>query len=183
MKKDDPYGRIVHDYGFYKKGSYSINAAHSSTSVRYCSMQERAEILANVRWYVKADLASGFRQFGTHPVDWRYQVYCNGNDEHYIDIACPFRKTNSPLEFCPPVALFAASVAKRYQQEFTSPILKLGTYVDDVFGGFLNCPSESRANHIRTYLCFKGKMLTLHFNMEVHKTPLASQQQVILGNL
>ena len=69
MKNGDRYGRIVHDYGFYKKGSYSINAAHSSTRVKYCSMQERAYILTKVQWYIKADLKNGFRQFATHPVD------------------------------------------------------------------------------------------------------------------
>ena len=89
-KDGNPLGRIVHDYGYYKRGSYSINAAHSSTSVKYLSFKERAVILKNVRWYIKADLKSGYRQFGTHPVDWRFQVYGNGWDEHYIDIACPF---------------------------------------------------------------------------------------------
>ena len=69
MKNGDRYGRIVHDYGFYKKGSYSINAAHSSTRVKYCSMQERAHILTKIQWYIKADLKNGFPQFGTHPVD------------------------------------------------------------------------------------------------------------------
>ena len=61
-------------------------------------------ILRDVYWYIKADLKNGFRQFGTHPHDWRFQGYCNGLDEHYIDIACPFGKTNSTLEFCPPVS-------------------------------------------------------------------------------
>ena len=65
--------------------------------------------LQNIHWYIKADLANGFHQFGTHPKDWRYQVYCNDPREHYIDFACPFGKTNSTLEFCPPVALFAKS--------------------------------------------------------------------------
>ena len=64
-------GRIVHDYGYYKRGSYSTNAAHSSTSVKYLTFVERAMILENVKWYIdiKADLKSGFRQFWTHPVD------------------------------------------------------------------------------------------------------------------
>ena len=70
-------------------------------------------MLDGVIWYIKADLKNGFRQFGTHPADWRFQVYCNGEDEHYIDIACPFGKTNSTLEFCPPVKLFAMSIPVR----------------------------------------------------------------------
>ena len=86
-KDGDPLGRIVHDYGFYERGLYSINAAHANTSVRYDSIRRRVIVLEGVTWYIKADLKSGFRQFGTHPSDWRFQVYCNGAEEHYIDIA------------------------------------------------------------------------------------------------
>ena len=68
-KDGDPLGRIVHDYGHYTKGSYSINATHSSTRVRYLSFTERVQILAKVKYYIKADLATGFRQFGMHPAD------------------------------------------------------------------------------------------------------------------
>ena len=114
-KNGDPFGRIIHDYGFYPNGSYSINASHSSTTVKYISVAERVELLENVHWFIKADLAHGFRQFGAHPKDWRFQVYCNGIHEHYIDLACPFGKTNSTLEFCPPVALFAKSVTANYK--------------------------------------------------------------------
>ena len=113
-KDGDPLGRIVHDYGYYKQGSYSINAAHSDTSVKYDSIRKRVRLLENVIWYIKADLESGFREFGTHPADWRFQVYCNGPNEHYVDLACPFGKTNSTLEFCPPVKLFAISAARRW---------------------------------------------------------------------
>ena len=69
MKDGDPLGRIVHDYGYYKANSYSVNAAHSSTSVKYDSIRKRVRILEKVVWYIKADLESGFRQFGTHPAD------------------------------------------------------------------------------------------------------------------
>ena len=68
-KNGDPYGRIVHDYGYYKRGSYSVNAAHSCTSVKYLIFKETATIVADVHWLIKADLEKGFRQFGTHPVD------------------------------------------------------------------------------------------------------------------
>ena len=97
---------------------------------------------------IKADLASGFPQFGTHPVDWRFQVYCNGQNEHYIDLACPYGKTNSPLEFCPPVSLFAESAAVRYG-EISRCTPSLGAYVDDIYGGFKFNPCYERALHFR----------------------------------
>ena len=142
-------GRVIHDYGFYKSGSYSVNAAHSSTSVEYIKAKERVRLLQNVHWYIKADLANGFRQFGTHPQDWIYQVYCNGANEHYIDLASPFGKTNSPLEFCAPVALFAKSASARYSIDRTCSAPKLGTYVDDIFGGFENNKSLAQALDFR----------------------------------
>ena len=136
MEKDgDPLGRVVHDYGYFKPGSYSINAAHANTSVRYDSVRRRVLVLDGIEWYIKADLKNGFRQFGTHPADWRFQVYCNGWDEHYIDLACPFGKTNSTLEFCPPVKLFAISVACRWHQSRGGVRPRLSSYVDDVYGG------------------------------------------------
>ena len=114
VKDGDIYGRIIHDYGYFSRDSYSVNASHSCTSVQYKTLRETTTILHDVTWLLKADLAAGFRLFGTHPVDWRFQVYCNSHDEHYIDLACPYGKTNSPMEFCPPVALFAESAAVRY---------------------------------------------------------------------
>ena len=47
-KDGDPLGRIVHDYGYHKTNSYSINAAHSDTSVRYDSIRKRVRILENI---------------------------------------------------------------------------------------------------------------------------------------
>ena len=35
-KGGDPLGRIVHDYGYFPTRSYSVNATHSCTSVKYC---------------------------------------------------------------------------------------------------------------------------------------------------
>ena len=148
-KGDDPLGRIVHDYGFYRKGAYSVNACHSCTRVRYNTTKEVASILDGIQWLVKADLENGYRQFGTHPVDWRFQVYCNGPFEHYIDLACPFGKTNSSLEFCPPVALFAESLAVRYAAQFAVRQPVFGTHVDDIYGGFKHTNSEARAVHLR----------------------------------
>ena len=48
-KDGDPLGRIVHDYGFYRRGSYSINAAYSCTRVKYNTTYEVACILKNVK--------------------------------------------------------------------------------------------------------------------------------------
>ena len=139
FKDGDPLGRIVHDYGYYARGSYSVNATHSCTTVEYLTFKQVVSILDDVPWLIKADLKSGYRQFGVHPVDWKFQVYCNGPDEHYIDLACPFRKTNSALEFCPPVELFAKSAAIRYSEFFGKPKPILGSHIDDIFGGFKGC--------------------------------------------
>ena len=108
-------------------------------------------------------------------------MYCNGPDEHYIDLACPFGKTNSTLEFCPPVTLFAKSTAYHYARLFNGSEPRIGTYVDDIFGGLAFEPSYRRALHYRNYICQTGSALTLKFNMEVQKTPLPAKRQVILG--
>ena len=47
-KNGDPYGRVIHDYGYYIRGSYSVNAAHSSTSVTYMTLPETAAIIKDV---------------------------------------------------------------------------------------------------------------------------------------
>ena len=119
----------------------------------------------------------------THPVDWRFQVYCNGPDEHYIDLACPFGKTNSPLEFCPPVALFARSASIRYSSLFRTAAPTLGTHVDDIFGGFVNNLSYHRACHFRDWMTKTGAHLTIIFNLKVGKTPLPAKEQIILGRV
>ena len=116
-------------------------------------------------------------------MDWRFQVYCNGLEEHYIDLACPFGKTNSSVEFCPPVALFARSAAVRYSQQFGVDRLTLGTHVDDIFGGFKRERTFSRACHFRWWLCDTGRRLTVKFNMKITKTPMPARKQVILGRL
>ena len=176
-------GRIVHDYGYYVPGSYSVNAAHANTSVKYDSMRKRVLTVDKVIFYIKADLQSGFRQFGTHPSDWRFQVYCNGLSEHYIDLACPFGKTNSTLEFCPPVKLFAISAAVRWKKSTRAVLPALSSYVDDVYGGIPGCNSFELSMDLRNYICTMGKQLTFVFNEKPHKTPLPARQQVILGSL
>ena len=105
----------------------------ANTSVRYDSIRRRVLVLDGVTWYIKADVKNGFRQFGTHPSDWRCQVYCNGIDDHYIDLACPFGKTNSTLEFCPPVKLFAMSVVHRWRETKGGTLPRLSSYVDDIY--------------------------------------------------
>ena len=47
-KDGDPYGRIVHDYGYHPKNSYSVNSTHSCTSVKYLTTQEVVYILNEV---------------------------------------------------------------------------------------------------------------------------------------
>ena len=145
------------------------------------TFKEIVEIVERVTWLIKADLESGYRQFGAHPVDWRFQVYCNGPNEHYIDLACPFGKTNSALEFCPPVELFAKSLAVRHSRMFRIPAPILGTHVDDIFGGFKDCDCYQRASHFRMFLCRTGEYLTIRFNSKVEKTPMPDRIQVILG--
>ena len=113
-------------------------------------------------------------------MDWRFQVYCNGLDEHYIDLACPLGKTNSCLEFCPMVALFAKSVASKYTVLFNSTP-SLGTHVDDIFGGFKGCNDYVKACHFRDFLCYVGTALTINFNPKPEKTPMPATIQVILG--
>ena len=168
-------GRIVHDYGYYAPGSYTVNAAHANTSVKYDSMRKRVLIVDKVIFYIKADLQSGFRQFGTHPSDWRFQVYCNGLSEHYIDLACPFGKTNSTLEFCPPVKLFAISAAVRWKKSTRAVLPALSSYVDDIYGGIPGCNSFELSMDLRNYICTMGKQLTFVFNEKPHKTPLPAR--------
>ena len=110
-------------------------------------------------------------------------MYCNGPNEHYIDLACPYGKTNSPLEFCPPVTLFAESLAARYAEKYQCRPPKLGTHVDDIYGGFPNNPKYNKALHFRRYMYETGNQLTLKFNMDAEKTPLPARSQVILGCL
>ena len=159
-----------------------MNAAHANTSVVYLKTKERIRVLQHVMWYIKADLSNGFRQFGTHPKDWIFQVYCNGPDEHYIDLACPFGKTNSPMEFCPPVALFAKSAAQRFSENVGGSPPNIASY-DDIIGGFPHCPSYRRACHFRKWMCDEGRALTVHFNERPDKTPMPKKKQVMLGCL
>ena len=97
-------------------------------------------------------------------------------------MACPFGKTNSPLEFCEPVSLFAKSVAARYPKGASSaPILR--SYVDDIFGGIPNSELFGKSLALRRYICDTGATLTICFNLKPTKTPLPARRQVILGRV
>ena len=48
-KDGDPLGRIIHDYGYHPRVSYSVNSTHSSTSVKYTTFKERMQILGDIR--------------------------------------------------------------------------------------------------------------------------------------
>ena len=47
-KNGDPRGRVTHDYGYYPSNSYSVNAAHSSTAIKYITFKERADLLSKM---------------------------------------------------------------------------------------------------------------------------------------
>ena len=110
-------------------------------------------------------------------------MYCNGLDEHYIDLACPFGKTNSTLEFCPPVKLFAMSVVANWSSVLGGPRPVLSSYVDDFYGGIPDCDSYETSLNLRDHLCKTGAKLTFEFNMKPHKTPLPAKRQCILGRM
>ena len=81
------------------------------------------------------------------------------------------------------MALFAKSASVRYSTDRECPAPVLGTYVDDIFGGFPHNKSLSRALDFRRYLYETGASLTIVFNMKPSKTPMPARQQVILGCL
>ena len=95
----------------------------------------------------------------------------------------PFGKTNSTLEFCPPIKLFAISAASRWAELHPGLNPVLSSYVDDIYGGIPNCKLYEMSLKLRDYNCAIGAQLTLVFNKKLYKTPLPSQRQVILGCL
>ena len=68
-KNGDPDGRIIHNYSFPSPLFGSVNSVLLDTSVSYITFKERISLLDKVDWFIKADMVSGFRQFGTHPKD------------------------------------------------------------------------------------------------------------------
>ena len=99
-KKQDPFGRIIHDYSWPSAVRGSVNSALVNTSVEYISFVKRAEKLSKVNWFVKVDMKNGYRQLGVHPSEWFTQVYSLAENEFYIDLNMPFGKSNSSKVFC-----------------------------------------------------------------------------------
>ena len=65
-KKDDPFGRIIHNYS-HKYNGWSINDALMDNSVAYIAFKERAALLQSVNYYIKLDMKDGYRQLPVHP--------------------------------------------------------------------------------------------------------------------
>ena len=53
--------------------------------------------------------------------------------------------------------------------------------MDDIYGGFKQDASYNKSLHLQSFLCQIGRRLTVNFNLEVTKTSLPAQVQVILG--
>ena len=98
-KKEDPYGRVIHNYS-HKFDGVSLNDCLIDNSTKYISFKNRVRLLEQVNYYVKLDLKDGYRQLAVNPSEWRTQVYALGPQEHFIDIAMPFGKSNSSKLFC-----------------------------------------------------------------------------------
>ena len=68
-KNGDPFGRIIHNYSYPLAKEGSINSALMDTAVEYGSFRLRVSQLAQVDWFIKADLVNGYRQLLVHPTD------------------------------------------------------------------------------------------------------------------
>ena len=117
-KRDDPYGRIIHNYSS-KIGGRSINDCLIDNSTAYISFKGRVRLLNSARWFVKMDLKDGYRQLAVHPSEWRTQVYTLGPSEFYIDIAMPFGKANSSKLFCRWTSLWFDSCLARFNEKYS----------------------------------------------------------------
>ena len=147
-KKDDPYGRIIHNYS-HKIDGISLNDCLVDNSTEYISFKSRVELLDPITWYIKLDLKDGYRQFAVHPSEWRTQVYTLGPSEHYIDIAMPFGKANSSKLFCRWASLWFESCITRFNQTHHTEAA-LGSYVDDAFGGTTTRQTATELIHFIT---------------------------------
>ena len=133
-KKNDPCGRVIHNYSYPNKHSNSINSVLTNTSVEYITFKERVALLAHVDWFLKVDLKNGYRQLPVHPSDWHTQIYSLGPNEFYIDIAMPFGKANSARVFC----LWTSAWCESFKFHFHNRrpfAIALAVYMDDFFGG------------------------------------------------
>ena len=173
-KKDDPYGRIIHNYS-HKIDGISLNDCLLDNSTEYISFKDRVRLLDPIKWYIKLDLKDGYRQLAVHPSEWRTQVYTLGPAEHYIDIAMPFGKANSSKLFCRWASLWFKSCIARFNQQFNTTAT-LGSYVDDAFGG---ATSRRVATRLITYITAAGSNMATLVNTKKTEGPATSM--VILG--
>ena len=173
-KKDDPYGRIIHNYSHEFNG-VSLNDCLLDNSTKYINFKDRVVLLEKASYYVKLDLKDGYRQLAVHPSEWRTQVYALGAEEHYIDIAMPFGKSNSSKLFCRWAALWFESCIYRFNQKHGSAAV-LGSYVDDAFGG---ATTQVLAKKLIAFITTMGAMLGATVNSKKTEGPATSM--VILG--
>ena len=124
------------------------------TSVAYILFKERVSQLAQVDWYVKADLKNGYRQFPVHPSDWHTQIYSLGPKEFYIDITMPFGKANSSRVFCTWSSTWCKSLKFHFQKCFGVRI-SLSSYGDDFFRGPI-CTGSMLRDKRNAKLLFKN---------------------------
>ena len=173
-KKGDPYGRIIHNYSHEFNGK-SLNDSLIDNSTEYISFKGRVQLLRTVKFYIKLDLKDGYRQLAVHPSEWRTQVYALGPDEHFIDIAMPFGKSNSSKLFCRWASLWFESCIIRFNKIHGSSAV-LGSYVDDGFGG---ATSQQLAAKLIVFVTQSGAKLGAVVNML--KTEGPAPALVILG--
>ena len=69
-KNGEKNARIIHNYSHLHKNALSVNSALTNTSVEYITFKKRVALLAEVDWYIKADLKNGYRQLPVHPSNW-----------------------------------------------------------------------------------------------------------------
>ena len=177
-KGGDKFGRIIHNYSYPHKKSLSVNSALTNTSVEYITFKKRVALLAEVDWYIKADLKNGYRQLPVHPADWHTQVYSLGPEEYYIDISMPFGKANSARVFCTWSSAWCESFKFHFQKHFHYPIA-LAVYMDDFFGGPIRTGSLKedlkRAQTLFTVLIIIGAVTSTFMNLKKCEEPARSK--------
>ena len=61
-KRDDPFGRIIHNYSHEFNG-ISLNDCLIDNSTEYISFKGRVELLSSKNYYIKLDLKDGYRSW------------------------------------------------------------------------------------------------------------------------
>ena len=175
-KKDDHYGRIIHNYSL-KIDGVSLNDCLLDNSTDYVSFRKRVQLLDQVNWYIMLDLKDGYCQLAVHPSEWRTQVYSLGPSEHYIDMAMPFGKANSSKLFCRWTSLWFQSCMAQFSRQVHSTAV-LGSYVDDAFGGAI---LQRVADDLINFITVSGAKHGAVVNLD--KTEGPATAMVILGLL